>query len=133
VHLHAVALVRPPTQQSPLLLGGARAEGAALGGGGGRRAILDAAATPTELRAAWAELDAGRPTADASIRTGSWSTLSRPRTRPPTNWPMSLTQRHRPLRPRHHPRRPEQLRDRPVTGAHPLHPGEPRRNPPIAP
>ena len=37
VHLHAVALVRPPTQQSPLLLGGARAEGAALGGGGVER------------------------------------------------------------------------------------------------
>jgi alkanesulfonate monooxygenase SsuD/methylene tetrahydromethanopterin reductase-like flavin-dependent oxidoreductase (luciferase family) len=63
VHLDGVALDWPPAQPPPLLLGARGPKTLRLAGELADGVILDAAATPDDLRAARAEVDAGRAAA----------------------------------------------------------------------
>jgi alkanesulfonate monooxygenase SsuD/methylene tetrahydromethanopterin reductase-like flavin-dependent oxidoreductase (luciferase family) len=63
VHLDGVALDRPPAQPPPLLLGARGPKTLRLAGELADGVILDAAATPDDLRAACTEVDAGRAAA----------------------------------------------------------------------
>jgi alkanesulfonate monooxygenase SsuD/methylene tetrahydromethanopterin reductase-like flavin-dependent oxidoreductase (luciferase family) len=63
VHLDGVALDRPPVQPPPLLLGARGPKTLRLAGELADGVILDAAASPDDLRAACVEVDAGRAAA----------------------------------------------------------------------
>jgi alkanesulfonate monooxygenase SsuD/methylene tetrahydromethanopterin reductase-like flavin-dependent oxidoreductase (luciferase family) len=63
VHLDGVALEWPPVQAPPLLLGARGPKTLRLAGELADGVILDAVATPDDVRAACAEVDAGRATA----------------------------------------------------------------------
>ncbi|MDT0352721.1 LLM class flavin-dependent oxidoreductase [Pseudonocardia charpentierae] len=63
VHLDGVALEWPPAQPPPLLLGARGPKTLRLAGESADGVILDAAATPDGVRAACAEVDAGRAVA----------------------------------------------------------------------
>ena len=63
VHLDGVALDRPPAQAPPVLLGARGPKTLRLAGEVADGVILDAARTPYAVRAARAEVDAGRATA----------------------------------------------------------------------